>query len=163
MTFRLQSIPFPLFPMPSDSRWIPGSPSPGSKDWQSHDKAQRPRILVLDDEIVIAETVVEILRHAGFDAIVVTNGAAAVEKAGEWLPQVVLSDVVMPGMNGIETGIQIRERVPDCKVILFSGQAATLDMLEKARLQGYDFQILAKPIKPEQLIAAIRFALISEP
>jgi FixJ family two-component response regulator len=71
---------------------------------------------------------------------------------------VVLSDVIMPGLNGVETGIRLREIVPDCKIILFSGQAATVDLLEKARRQGHHFDILAKPMKPEQLITVIRAA-----
>jgi CheY-like chemotaxis protein len=71
-------------------------------------------------------------------------------------PDIVLSDVIMPGMNGIDTGIQIRQLVPHCRIVLFSGQAATVDLLENARQQGHVFDILAKPIKPEQLVAAIR-------
>jgi len=51
---------------------------------------------------------------------------------------------------------RIREIVPDCRLILFSGQAATVDLLVQARQQGHRFDILAKPIKSEQLIAAIR-------
>ena len=60
-------------------------------------------------------------------------------------PAIVLSDVIMPGLNGIENGIKIREIVPTCKIILFSGQAATVDLLEKARERGHRFDILAKP------------------
>ena len=69
---------------------------------------------------------------------------------------IVLSDVIMPGLNGIETGIKIREILPSCKIILFSGQAATVDLLEKARQGGHHFDVLAKPMRPERLIALIR-------
>ena len=69
-----------------------------------------------------------------------------------------LRDVILSGLNGIETGIKIREIAPSCKIILFSGQAATLDLLEKARGQGHRFEMLAKPIRPEQLISIIRNA-----
>ncbi len=111
---------------------------------------------MVDDEAVIADTVVEILSHEGFEATAVTDGASAVELAKSFDPDVVLSDVIMPGLNGIEAGIKIRELVPKCKIILFSGQAATVDLLEKARTQGHKFEILAKPISPEKLIAVIR-------
>src|SRR5579872_1627667 len=110
---------------------------------------ERIKILVVDDESLIAETVVEILKGEGFEAISVASGASAVELAKTVRPSAVLSDVMMPGLNGIETGIQIREIVPNCKVILFSGQAATVNLLEKARTQGHRFEILAKPIRPE--------------
>jgi CheY-like chemotaxis protein len=119
------------------------------------------RIIVVDDESLIAETVAEILKQEGFDALAVSSGASAVELARTWTPDVVLSDVVMPGLNGIEIGVKIREISPDCKIILFSGQAATVDLLEEARQSGHRFEILAKPIKPEQLIHVVRSGFTS--
>ena len=105
---------------------------------------------------MIAETVVEILNQEGFEVTSVSSGISAIELAKDLRPAIILSDVIMPGLNGIETGIKIREIVPNCKVILFSGQAATVDLLEQARMQGHRFEILAKPIKPEHLIGVIR-------
>jgi CheY-like chemotaxis protein len=114
------------------------------------------RIIVIDDESLIAETVVEILKQEGFEATAVSTGLSAIELAKTWSPDIVLSDVIMPGLNGIETGIGIRRIAPACKIILFSGQAATVDLLEQARESGHRFDILAKPIKPEQLVSIIR-------
>jgi len=147
---------FPAFPLFRDSDWNPtdGKISPERSEGIDHDR--KVRVLVLDDEAVIAETVVEILRQEGFEARSVPNGSAAIELALTWQPHVVLSDVVMPGINGIDTGIQIRQIIPECKIILFSGQAATVDMVERAREQGHKFDILAKPIRPEQLVSIIR-------
>ena len=54
----------------------------------------------------------------------------------------------MPDMNGIEAAIHIRGFLPACKVLLFSGQAATADLLENARARGHEFEILAKPVHP---------------
>lgn len=122
----------------------------------------QPKIIVIDDEALIAETVVEILQGEGFDAISVSSGDSAVELAKTVRPSVVLSDVMMPGLNGIETGIKIREIVPNCKIILFSGQAATVNLLEEARKSGHVFDILAKPIKPDHLISVIRASLPSQ-
>lgn len=118
--------------------------------------SRKIKVLVIDDEPVIADTVVEILNGEGFEAMAVSTGASAVELAKSFGPDVVLSDVIMPGLNGIETGIEIRKIAPNCRVILFSGQAATVDLLEKARQQGHHFDILAKPIRPEQMISVIR-------
>jgi CheY-like chemotaxis protein len=58
-------------------------------------------------------------------------------------------------MNGIEAAIRIRESLPKCKVLLFSGQAATADLLENARLRGHEFEILAKPVHPQDLLAKL--------
>lgn len=120
------------------------------------DGARKIRVIIIDDEPVIADTVVEILNGEGFEAMAVSTGASAIELTKAFDPDVVLSDVIMPGLNGIETGIRIREIAPNCRVILFSGQAATVDLLEEAREQGHRFDILAKPIRPEQLISVIR-------
>lgn len=123
---------------------------------EGSDGSRKIKVIVVDDEPVIADTVVEILNGEGFEAMAVSTGASAVELAKAFDPDVVLSDVIMPGLNGIETGIEIRRIAPNCRVILFSGQAATVDLLEKARQQGHRFDILAKPIRPEQLISVIR-------
>jgi len=146
----------------------------GGPEWPAKDRragsqgesrtasGKNAKIIVIDDESLIAETVVEILNEQGFEAVPVSSGASAIELAKTVRPAIVLSDVIMPGLNGIETGIKIREIVPNCRVILFSGQAATVDLLEKAREQGHRFDILAKPIKPEHLISIIRSSLPSQ-
>jgi DNA-binding NtrC family response regulator len=64
--------------------------------------------------------------------------------------------VVMPGMTGIELAIHFRKAHPECKVLLFSGQAATANLLEKAREEGYDFDLLLKPVHPADLLAKLR-------
>lgn len=151
-----QSATIPLLPSFGNPPWMP---KPQSREMSKQDPAEGTRsrrIIVIDDELLIAETVAEILNQEGFDATAASNGASAIELAKRWSPDIVLSDVIMPGLNGIETGIKIREIVPDCKIILFSGQAATVDLLEKARESGNYFEILAKPIKPEELVSVIR-------
>ena len=71
-------------------------------------------------------------------------------------PDMLISDVIMTGMTGIEAAIITRQRLPSCKILLFSGQAATADLLEKARAQGHEFEILAKPVHPTDLLAKLR-------
>ena len=146
----------PILPSFGDPPSIAKKASPSANQGECGDRSKKARVIVIDDEAVIAETVVEILKQEGFEATAASNGSSAVELARTWLPDVVLSDVIMPGLNGIETGIKIREIVPSCKVILFSGQAATVDLLEKARELGHRFEILAKPIRPEHLVSVIR-------
>jgi len=117
---------------------------------------QRPsRIFIVDDERVIAVTLAAILKQTGMDAVAYTNPVEALEAARWNAPDLLLTDVVMPEMSGIDLAIQLREISPLCKVLLFSGQAATSDMLETARERGHVFDILSKPIHPTDLLAAI--------
>ncbi len=117
---------------------------------------KRPRVLVVDDEQVIADTLAKILDLNGYEASAVYTGTAAVESARALRPDLVISDVIMPDMNGIEAAISIRGFLPSCKILLFSGQAATADLLENARAQGHEFEILAKPVHPADLLAKLK-------
>ena len=116
----------------------------------------KPRVLVADDEQVIANTLAIILNQSGFDARAVYSGEKAIEAIDEFQPDMLISDVIMTGMTGIEAAIQMREKLPNCKILLFSGQAATADLLERARSQGHEFEILAKPVHPTDLLAKLR-------
>ena len=62
----------------------------------------------------------------------------------------------MRGLSGVDLAIQIKAECPECKVLLFSGQAATQDLLQNARRQGYYFQLLEKPVHPSEMLASIR-------
>ncbi len=118
--------------------------------------AAKTKVLVVDDEHTIANTLSLILNISGFEARAAYSGEAAVEAMGSFQPDVVISDVVMTGMSGIETAIAFRTQRPNCKILLFSGQAATADLLHHAREQGYHFEIMAKPVHPSDLIAKLR-------
>lgn len=118
--------------------------------------AAKLRVLVADDEQVIANTLAIILNQAGFEARAVFSGEKALEEIDSFQPDMLISDVIMTGMTGIETAIITRKRLPKCKILLFSGQAATADLLEKARRQGHEFEIMAKPVHPTDLLAKIR-------
>ena len=99
----------------------------------------KPKVLVADDERVIADTLAIILNQSGFDATAVYSGEKAVETAQTLRPDMLISDVIMNDLNGIDAAIKIRQILPTIKILLFSGQAATADLLEKARAQGDDF------------------------
>ena len=118
--------------------------------------SSKPKVLVADDEQVIANTLAIILNQAGFEARAVFSGEKAVEALNTFQPNMLISDVIMTGMTGIEAAIITRDRMPNCKILLFSGQAATADLLEKARAQGHEFEILAKPVHPTDLLAKLR-------
>jgi CheY-like chemotaxis protein len=116
----------------------------------------KPKILIADDERVIADSLAMILNQSGFEARAVYSGEQAVEAASTFKPEMLISDVIMAGLSGIDAAIQIRSLFPQIKILLFSGQAATADLLEKARAHGYEFEILSKPIHPQDLLAKLR-------
>lgn len=116
------------------------------------------KVLVVDDEHTIADTLAIILNKAGFNTSAVYSGTEAVDVAKSVKPDLIISDVVMPDMNGIEAMILIRGFLPTCKVLLFSGQASTVDLLENARARGHEFDILAKPVHPQDLITRLTTA-----
>jgi CheY-like chemotaxis protein len=118
----------------------------------------KPKVLVVDDERVISDTLAMILNQSGFEARAVYSGEKALETVSVFQPDMLISDVIMADLNGIDTAIQIRGLMPKIKILLFSGQAATADLLEKARAQGYEFEILAKPVHPQDLLTKLRSA-----
>ncbi len=128
---------------------IPGSP--GSVDKNGF----RPVVLVVDDECAIADSLTSILKHSGYAAIAAYDAESALETALLVPPELVITDVILPGMNGIDLAIQVRRIFPDCKIILFSGQAATSNLLAVAGRSGHNFQLLTKPIHPSDLLAHI--------
>lgn len=126
-----------------------------SDDMQANGE-RKPRVLVADDEAYITVTLQAILKLEGFDVAIAEGGEEAVRKAREWEPDLVLSDVFMPDLDGIAAGMRIVEFLPACKVVLFSGHAVVHDLLEAARARGYQFEVLLKPIHPVELIAYLR-------
>jgi DNA-binding NtrC family response regulator len=119
--------------------------------------ANQLRVFVVDDEDVIASSLAMILRfQGGFHATSFTDPLKALEAAQAEVPDLLITDVVMPEMSGIDLAIQLRDVCPDCKVLLFSGQAATADLLEAARDAGYTFELLLKPVHPADLLASIQ-------
>jgi CheY-like chemotaxis protein len=121
----------------------------------------RPRVLIADDEEVIANTLAMILSQAGFETRAVYSGEQVLEIAQSFRPDMLITDVIMHGINGIEAAIQVRALLPSCRILLFSGQAATANLLEKARAEGHEFDILSKPVHPADLLARMRATALS--
>jgi CheY-like chemotaxis protein len=115
----------------------------------------KPLILVADDEPLIRSTLVQILKLAGYDAVTAEGGNEAVDCAKNLLPDVFLADVSMPTLNGVEAAKFVRSISPATRIICFSGHAAASDLLDRAREQGYDFEFISKPIRPDALIKVL--------
>jgi DNA-binding NtrC family response regulator len=114
-----------------------------------------PRIFVVDDEHVIAATLATISHMNGYPARSFTDPVEALAAARLDAPGLLISDVEMPGLTGIDLAIQIKAQYPECKILLFSGQATTRDLLKDARSQGHNFQLLQKPVLPSVMLATI--------
>jgi len=115
-----------------------------------------PKVFVVDDETVIADTLTAILNMSGYEARAFYDGESALSACEIGCPECVISDVVMPGINGLSMAMQIRQRFPACKVLLFSGQAGTAAILEAAGADGQGFEVLQKPVHPKDLLARLR-------
>jgi CheY-like chemotaxis protein len=97
-----------------------------------------------------------ILSRHGFEVVIAYDGKTALEKARQFSPRVFLCDVMMPDMNGVEAAIQVRAILPECRIVLLSGQAGVYDLLLEARARGYEFELLLKPIHPSELLDHLR-------
>jgi CheY-like chemotaxis protein len=119
----------------------------------------KPLVLVVDDERIIADTLSIILTRSGFSTMTAYNGLEALEIARTNKPDLVISDVMMPKMTGIDLAITLSEIIPTCKILLFSGQAATVDLLERSRKAGHTFTTLTKPVHPTDMLKRVNECL----
>jgi DNA-binding response OmpR family regulator len=115
----------------------------------------RPLVLIVDDESLIADTLSTILNQSGYACIAAYNAEGALDVVRLTPPQLLITDVVMPGVSGIDLGVEVRALVPDCKVLLFSGQASTVDLLGDPKYSVHNFVLLSKPLHPRELLSHI--------
>ncbi len=113
------------------------------------------KILIVDDEPTIADTLSLIFASSGYEARTAYSAEQALEMLEEWRPNLAIIDVVLPGMNGIEFAIFLKASYKDCQFLLFSGQPGTSGLLEEAKKRGHLFEILAKPLHPTFMLATV--------
>ena len=116
----------------------------------------KPLVLVADDEPRITKLVSIALQEEGFRVVTAENGEEALRKAEEFRPDVVLLDIVMPDLDGIEVMQQLRERRP-VPVILLTAKGSTSDKAKGLDLGADDY--VAKPFHPDELAARVRSVL----
>jgi DNA-binding response OmpR family regulator len=115
-------------------------------------EVKRRRVLVVDDEPLMANTLSLILNRKGFEATAAYSGEMALALAATLKPDVLIIDVTMEEMNGIEAARRICSSVPGCRVILISGRSVSADVLESAQCDGLNFEFLARPVHPTVFI-----------
>jgi DNA-binding NtrC family response regulator len=111
-----------------------------------------PRVLVVDDERIIADSLTRILSLSGFDATAAYSGEEARDEARTLKPDVLVCDVMMPGISGIEAALEICGFLPNCRVIFISGQLKTREFVERTKNLALRFEFLDKPFHPLELI-----------
>lgn len=121
-----------------------------------HESTVKPKVLIADDEKVIADTLAMILNQGGFEARAVYSSEKALELATAFRPDMLISDVIMAELDGVNAAIQLRAMLPNLRVFLLSGQGATADLVEKAQSNGNHFEILTKPLHPRDLLSKLR-------
>ena len=113
------------------------------------------KILVVDDEQAVADTLCLILKKHGFDCLAVYTGAAAVACTDEYCPELLLCDISMPGMNGLEVVSKVTVKCPDCRVLLLTGHYTNLGYAQEWVLShSAPSRIMAKPVPPALLLEA---------
>jgi len=113
------------------------------------------RVFVVDDEDVIAKALAMILTAHGFFATPFNLPLEALQAARFEAPDLLITDVAMPLLSGIDLAIEITTAYPACKVLLFSGHAGTADLLRPMQDRGYQFDFLPKPVHPTDLLARV--------
>jgi CheY-like chemotaxis protein len=113
--------------------------------------------MVLDDEDAVRTTWTIIFRQQGYEVVPVGRGEAAIEAARDQAPDLLLADIRLPDMSGIEAARRVLEIAPACHVLLISGDSESSEALEEARAQGITFEVLPKPISPPDLMKRIAF------
>jgi CheY-like chemotaxis protein len=110
-------------------------------------------ILIVDDDAGMCETLSDIMEDRGYRTIIALDGYEAVEKVRELDFDVILMDIRMPGMNGVETFRQIKGIQPDAAVVMMTAYAVE-DLIEDALLEGA-YGVLYKPFDMERMIGLI--------
>jgi YesN/AraC family two-component response regulator len=117
-------------------------------------------VLVVDDEKIIHESCGRILREEGYEVETASSGHEALERLKEKHYNLVLTDIRMPGMDGIETLEKMRKKVPDITVVMFTGYSSVETARDSMKLGAFDY--LPKPFTPEELLAVVKKAIEKE-
>jgi len=115
-----------------------------------------PKILIIDDDAFVRETLIRILEDEGYQVITAPDGRRGLDAFRRERPDLVITDIIMPEQEGIETIMEIRGERPDAKIIAISGggRIGNTDFLQIARKLGAA-DIIAKPFDPDDFITRV--------
>lgn len=110
-------------------------------------------IFLVDDEVMITTSLALILGRRGYKVSTFNNPLEALKELETTSPDLLISDVMMPELSGVELAIRTKKSRPQCKILLFSAYAS--DLLQRAWAAGHEFRLLQKPLHPEALLREI--------
>src|SRR5207245_1585199 len=147
---------FGLFP------WHPScgnTPTPGghsSRSLETMDHA-KPRVLVVDDDPLTRSLLSIALQSQAFEVIPAGDAGAALEQVRSEAPEIVILDLRLPGLDGMEALRKLKEIAPELPVVILTGYGDVPSAVEAMRLGAYDF--LTKPVEPAKILVVVRRAL----
>jgi DNA-binding response OmpR family regulator len=112
----------------------------------------KPKVIIVDDETNIGNSLAVIFASRGYESKTAFSAEQAIEIIAGWEPDLAIVDVGLPKMNGIDLAIALKNGHPSCRVLLFSGQPNTADLLAQAEADGHLFEIVAKPAHPTVML-----------
>ena len=115
----------------------------------------KKKVLVVDDALSVMQSSVLVVQAAGFHATGEVSAAGALEAAEADHPDILLCDIQLGDTNGVALSLEVLKLVPGCRIILISGDTTSTKILADAHERGYDFEVLAKPTRPQELLALL--------
>ncbi len=128
-----------------------------ARKMEKPENIHKSRILVVDDEMVVKQVVLDFLEMKGFEVVGADNGKEAMEKLSEAHYDLVLSDIRMPEMDGLELLKNVKKKYPDTGMIMFTGFADIHAAVDAMKLGAYDY--VAKPFNFDELLMNVERAL----
>jgi two-component system chemotaxis response regulator CheY len=119
-----------------------------------------PKILVIDDDAIVRKTIVQLLEEAGYVVPFAEDGLRGMMLFRSEEPDLVITDIIMPEQEGIQTITEMRKAKPDAKIIAISGggRIGNTDFLKIARVLGA-MDVISKPFDPDKLLAIVENCL----
>lgn len=114
--------------------------------------AKGQKVLIVDDERWTSDTLATIFNIARYEARAAYSAEDALEIVKDWKPQLAILDVMLPKMNGIDLALQLYALAPGCRILLFSGNPHTPEIVEAAARDGHSFDVLQKPVHPDIML-----------
>ena len=121
------------------------------------------KVLIGDDDAMIAKSLSMILKHSGFEAMDVHSGASIIAAAAKWQPDLLLLDLNLEDMHGVDVALAVKAELPWCRVLFLSGEDMPAERARQAAAAGYSFDCILKPIYPSDLLAVLREGVSSGP
>ncbi len=121
-----------------------------------------PRIVIVDDEPIVAVTLAEIVRRRGFTSVWFTDSLAALAFLTDNTVDLLLSDINMPGMDGISLAVHTRQVQPSCQILLLSAVSENPETVERLNVTKITVQLESKPIAIELLVSILTELLLRE-